>query len=192
MARPTQFDRDVVLQRASRIFAQHGYEGTSTEDLLKAMGVGRQSLYNAFGDKWQLYLEVLRQYTSESVGDQLRTLNSVASPVDGIKALLLRMVDDAASDPAPSCLGISAICEFGRANSEVAMISDIASRTLAAAISARVTEAQRAGTLSKSTRPDDLASFILATLSGIKVAARAGASRATLEGIAKTALRCIS
>ncbi|MFL7962175.1 transcriptional regulator, TetR family [Pseudomonas sp. NFIX10] len=192
MARPTQFDRDVVLQRASRIFAQHGYEGTSTEDLLKAMGVGRQSLYNAFGDKWQLYLEVLRQYTSESVGDQLRTLNSVASPVDGIKALLLRMVNDAASDPAPSCLGISAICEFGRANSEVAMISDIASRTLAAAISARVTEAQRAGTLSKSTRPDDLASFILATLSGIKVAARAGASRATLEGIAKTALRCIS
>lgn len=192
MARPTQFDRDLVLQRAIEIFAQHGYEGTSTEALLKAMGVGRQSLYNAFGDKWQLYLEALRRYTSESVSAQLRVLNSSSSPVDGITALLMRMVDEAASDPAPSCLGISAVCEFGRANAEVALMSDVASQTLATAISSRVTEAKRMGMVSTSTRTNELASFILATLSGIKVSARAGASRATLEAIARTALRCIA
>jgi AcrR family transcriptional regulator len=37
----------------------HGYEGTSTDTLLKAMGISRQSVYDTFGDKWQLYQEAL-------------------------------------------------------------------------------------------------------------------------------------
>lgn len=192
MARPAQFDRDAVIQRAIAIFSRHGYEGTSTEALLAAMGVGRQSLYNAFGDKWKLYLEALRRYIEHSVGDQLRSLNSNPSPAEGIKALIQRMVDEAATSPEPSCLGISAVCEFGTTKAEVTALSNAASRMLATAIAARVIEAQATGILEKSIRPDEMAAFVLGTLSGIKVAARAGASKDTLEGIARMAMRCIA
>jgi TetR/AcrR family transcriptional repressor of nem operon len=57
MVRPREFDRDEALDRATRAFWAKGYASTSTEDLLAAMNIGRQSLYNAFGDKRKLYLE---------------------------------------------------------------------------------------------------------------------------------------
>ena len=56
MAIPREFDREIALERATGIFWAKGYASTSTEDLLAAMGIGRQSLYNAFGDKRALYL----------------------------------------------------------------------------------------------------------------------------------------
>ncbi|HEY0146371.1 MAG TPA: TetR family transcriptional regulator [Methylovirgula sp.] len=43
------------------------YAATSTEDLLQAMGLGRQSLYNAFGDNRRLYLEALAAYQGRTM-----------------------------------------------------------------------------------------------------------------------------
>lgn len=59
MVRPREFDRGEALQRAMRVFWAKGFAATSTDDLVQAMGIGRQSLYNAFGDKKRLYLEAL-------------------------------------------------------------------------------------------------------------------------------------
>ena len=60
MARSKEFDRDTVLKDAMKVFGDHGYEGTSTEVLMREMGIGRQSMYDTFGDKRQLYLEALQ------------------------------------------------------------------------------------------------------------------------------------
>ena len=90
MVRPREFDRDEALDHATRVFWAKGYASTSTEDLLTAMNIGRQSLYNAFGDKRKLYLEALERYQRESNASHLERLNSSASPLGGIEALLDR------------------------------------------------------------------------------------------------------
>src|SRR6267142_1909851 len=59
MARPREFDRDAAVQRAMSVFWRKGYAATSTDDLLRAMNIGRQSMYDTFGDKHRLYLEAL-------------------------------------------------------------------------------------------------------------------------------------
>src|ERR1700678_3364318 len=46
MARPKEFDQDLALMHAIGVFASYGYEGTSTEALIEAMGISRQSLYD--------------------------------------------------------------------------------------------------------------------------------------------------
>ena len=51
MARPKSFDDAAVLDRALQLFRQRGFEGTSMSDLEAHLGLGRQSLYNTFGDK---------------------------------------------------------------------------------------------------------------------------------------------
>src|SRR5882724_1349354 len=130
MARPKEFDRDAALKGAIGIFAEHGYEGTATEALVQAMGIGRQSLYDTFGDKWRLYLEALKRYTADSISDQLRTLNAPRSPMEGLKAHIIGAAESAIADPSPRCLGISAICEFGRTNRELSMLTEMSSRTL--------------------------------------------------------------
>jgi TetR/AcrR family transcriptional repressor of nem operon len=93
MARPREFDREEALARATRVFWAKGYASSSTEDLLAAMNIGRQSLYNAFGDKRKLYLEALERYQRERSASHLERLNSSASPLSGIEALLLGWSD---------------------------------------------------------------------------------------------------
>ncbi len=67
MARHKEFDRDTALKAAIDVFSEHGYEGTSTDALLAAMKISRQSMYDTFGDKRSLYLEALKRYNIDSV-----------------------------------------------------------------------------------------------------------------------------
>lgn len=191
MARQKEFERDTVLKRAIGVFSDHGFEGTSTDVLLKAMGISRQSMYDTFGDKWTLYLEALQRYVTESVASQLAVLNGKASPIKGVEALLENMIQTALANPAPACLGISAICEFGHSEREVALVTEISGRALFSALEARISEAVGTGEAPKDLVASEAAQFVLATLTGIKVAARAGASSETLHGIARTALRSL-
>lgn len=66
MGRPCGFDQDEALERALGVFWRLGYEGASLDDLCQAMGIGRQSLYNTYGDKRTLFLRCLRRYTERN------------------------------------------------------------------------------------------------------------------------------
>jgi TetR/AcrR family transcriptional repressor of nem operon len=191
MARPKEFEREEALKRAIGVFSDHGYEGASTDALVGAMGISRQSMYDTFGDKWRLYLECLQRYTADSIGEQIRALSSASSPIKGIEAHLNQAVAEALADPVPKCLGISAICEFGRSDPEVSMVGDMASRTILSALERRISEAKAAGETPPEVDATDAANFVMATLTGIKVAARAGGSAETLRGIAGMAIRSL-
>ena len=189
MARPREFESEAALKKAIEAFSEHGYEGTSTDALLLAMGISRQSMYGAFGDKKRLYLEALQRYTADSISNQLRILSSTPSPMKGLEAMLDLAVSLAIADPEPKCLGISAVCEFGRSDPEVTMITDMASRTMLFGLERRISEARASGEISKSVDAQIAAQFIMATLAGIKIAARAGATAESLRGIARMAIR---
>ena len=62
MARPKEFDRDKVLDRATRLFWERGFGGTSISDLEAAMGIGRTSIYAAFGAKEDLFMAAIDHY----------------------------------------------------------------------------------------------------------------------------------
>ena len=67
MARPKEFDLERALHRAISAFSQRGFAATSTDDLMRAMNVGRQSMYDTFGDKRALFLKALEVYVTEKV-----------------------------------------------------------------------------------------------------------------------------
>ena len=62
MARPRAFDCADALDRALETFLEHGYEATSMQNLVDAMGISRQSLYDTYKDKRTLYLSALHAY----------------------------------------------------------------------------------------------------------------------------------
>src|SRR5437879_13191066 len=62
MARHKEFDSDEALNKAMEVFWSRGYEAASIQDLVKNMGINRQSLYDTFGDKHALYLQTLDRY----------------------------------------------------------------------------------------------------------------------------------
>lgn len=65
--RPRGFEPDEVLQRVRAVFLEKGFAGASLDELAEAAGLNRPSLYAAFGDKEQLYIETLRHYGMHGV-----------------------------------------------------------------------------------------------------------------------------
>jgi TetR/AcrR family transcriptional repressor of nem operon len=189
MARTKEFDREHVLRKAIPLFADKGYAGTSTEVLLRAMGISRQSMYDTFGDKRKLYLEALQYYALQKISGQIRAVNTGESPIRRLESVLKHVVTQAVQDTVPKCLGVSAICEFGNADEEIRRINDMASRTLITALEQCVAEAQAAGQIGKDIDARDAAQFILSNFVGILLAARAGAPEKDLHTIAALAIR---
>ena len=68
MSRHKEFDREDVLEKAMQVFWSQGYECTSVQDLVDAMGINRGSIYATFGDKHGLSVMPTKQMGLLSVG----------------------------------------------------------------------------------------------------------------------------
>lgn len=187
MARPSEFDRDEAIASAIRVFARHGFEAASTSDLLEGMGIGRQSLYGAFGDKRGLFIEALRRYAAGSLA-QMREVLVNGTAAEGIEAALL--VGLGSSDDVESgCLGVGSVVEFSRSDPEINALNDAAGGAVVSAFAARVRDGIEAGELDAGLDPDAVGRLLLVLRSGLKVAARGGASDPELRDAARLALR---
>ncbi|MET2831901.1 TetR/AcrR family transcriptional regulator [Mesorhizobium shangrilense] len=191
MARPKEFDREIALREAIGVFSNHGYEGTSTDELLRAMRISRQSLYDTFGDKRRLYLEALQRYNADSVSELIGTMSASSSPLTGLESAMVALAARPLPQGGVGCLGVSAICEFGVSDRDVVLLGEAAGRTLLSALERLIAQAKAAGEADAQLDAHAAAQFIAATLSGIKVSARGGASSQTLRGIVQMAIRSL-
>src|ERR1700738_1729597 len=187
MARPREFDSRSALDGAIAVCREHGCEGTSAQMLVDAMGIGRQSLYAAFGDKWQLYCSAARRYGMGECAVHFDALRSGARAIDGIYAMLRRVIETA-DQP---CLGVSSIFEFGRSRPGLKEINALLTRIFCGGVAARVRDAQREGDVAAGLHPEAVAEFLIANIAGIRVAGRGGADRASLTSLADMALRAL-
>ncbi|HVW74210.1 MAG TPA: TetR/AcrR family transcriptional regulator [Rhizomicrobium sp.] len=187
MARPKEFDTDAALDGAIRLFSEHGYEGTSAQMLVDTMGIGRQSLYDTFGGKWQLYRSALRRYGSGECSAHFQALRKGSRAIDGLSAMLDRVVETAATP----CLGMSSIHEFGTSKPDITEIHEPLSRVMNGAIAAQIREAQRDGDVAADLDPDIATHFLISAVAGIRLAGRGGADQRTLKGLAEIAMRAL-
>ncbi|WP_380871602.1 TetR family transcriptional regulator [Sphingomonas sp. DBB INV C78] len=167
------------------VFWSRGFAATSTEDLLGAMGIGRQSLYNAFGDKRQLYVEALRTYQRGSISDHVRRLTAPASPIAGIEDLLVGLAQEDDARRALGCMGVGSVGEFGMSDPELVALREQASPVLHGRLIERIGEGQAKGEIDPTLDAGATAGFIQMTMTGLQTAARAGGSLADLHGLAR-------
>jgi TetR/AcrR family transcriptional regulator, transcriptional repressor for nem operon len=191
MARPREFDRDEALKHAISVFWAKGFEAASTEDLLTAMKIGRQSLYDTFGDKRRLYLEALGRYQSVSVANQITLLESEASSLAGIRRMLMAMANADPAFRALGCMGVGAISEFGQADAEINGMSRSSSEVLQAALERAVRKAKTDREIGAGVDVKGAANFIQSTMLGLKVSAKAGLDTTGLRQIVDFAMEAL-
>ena len=92
MARPRTFDPDKVLDITLDVFWRKGSHGTSLGDITDESGLGKPSLYAAFGDKASLYLKVLDRYHSWLIKEAQRILSHGPSAREAVEAWLVSFV----------------------------------------------------------------------------------------------------
>ena len=187
MARPKEFDQEKALHRAISVFSQKGFAATSTDDLMHGMGVGRQSMYDTFGDKRALFLKALEVYVVESVRAINVELQTPGSPLAAVRRALIHFAERKDLSSTDGCMGINAVCEFGMRDEDVTQITRSAARILRHTLMDTLRRAQLEGELDAHTDIESLADFFDSTLAGMRIAAKAGKTRPALKRIAVVA-----
>ena len=189
MARTKEFDRDAALDRAMHVFWDKGYEATSLADLLAAMGIARQSLYDTFGDKHALFLEALARYESVR-GDALSScLETAPSVRRAFRELFLAIVDETTAEKRRGCMGVSAIVELAAQDPELARSIAVRQRAVEAIFFRALERAREAGEISPAKDTRALARFLVSALQGLRVTAAALPDPAALRDIADITLQ---
>lgn len=125
MARPREFDTDATVAVMTDKFWADGFEATGITDLEKATGVGRASLYAAFGSKQHMLYRSIDFYLDEWI-------ERIVSPIDdggldGAADFFRRFAGVVEARPeraAMGCLVVNSVVELGRADSEIADRAD--------------------------------------------------------------------
>ncbi|GAA4838600.1 TetR/AcrR family transcriptional regulator [Saccharopolyspora rosea] len=190
MGRPREFDEERAVEGAMRAFWASGYARTSTQELCEATGLGRSSIYNTFTSKHALFLKSLRRYMARIRRRQAEVLESELPVREKLRRLLELAVEDEFGDQ-PGCLVVNSILELSDSDEEVAaeLRRDYDRRI--AVLRGIVEDARRRGEVGADVDPEAFAHFIATTVSGMRIAAKNGASREVVESIAETALRAL-
>ena len=201
MARPPSYVRDEVISAAERQFRTTGYNGTTVEDLAAATGLGRGSLYTAFGDKRGLFLQAMAAYFARL--EQL-AVEALTGPDDGalerLRQFLLAAVygvplgpEVAAGDSraATVCFSAKTALELGTADPDAAGRVNAGLDFVEGALARCVEAAQRHGDLDPNVDPDELGWLLLTIVRGIDVIGAAGRDPSCLTSIAERAFACL-
>ena len=191
MARPREFDEASAIHRAMEAFWDGGYEGTSTEALCAATGLGRSSIYNTFSSKRELFHRSLRHYCETSGGWHLEVLEQPGPARPRLRRMLTRVVEDEVGDGRRGCLVVNTTIELGGRDDEVSAEIKRNAERLVAAVRAVVEAGQRDGEIDAGKDALALARFLHSQVGGIRLQARAGSSRAALMNIVDVAMSAV-
>jgi TetR/AcrR family transcriptional repressor of nem operon len=170
MARPAQFKREEVVEKAMRAFWDQGYGATSLADLVEVTDLNPGSLYGAFQSKEGLFLAALDHYGERSVARLERMLAETSSPRAGIRAYFRQLAEDAANPRAKrSCLLVNTVLELARHNKAVQTRVKQHLDTLETVFRRALEAGQANGELSPDKDPKALAAFLMCNIWGLRV-----------------------
>jgi AcrR family transcriptional regulator len=189
MARPKEFDQDEALRKAIRLFSQQGFAATSTDELMRCMDIGRQSMYDTFGDKRALFLRALELYVAESVEAIGVELDRNGSALSAVRNALVSFAERKDLSSSEGCMGLNAIGEFGQRDADVTRITRNAARIQRQNLMKAFAKAKVQGEVDGDADLEGMVDFFESTLAGIRMAAKAGKSRQALRRVAAFAGR---
>jgi TetR/AcrR family transcriptional regulator, transcriptional repressor for nem operon len=187
MARPRSFDEGDVIAAARDEFWDRGYAATSVDDLTAATGLGKGSLYGAFGDKHSLYLRALDDYITSSTDRVRASLRDPEfSAFDRIARHIRGQVKAIAADKSRrGCLMAKSAAELGATDDAVEAKVARAYAVWRDELAACIDEAQRDGDVDAKRNPQALAGTLLAFMRGQEALHKGGAKPAQLRAAAE-------
>ncbi|MDN3580719.1 TetR/AcrR family transcriptional regulator [Mucilaginibacter flavus] len=192
MARKKEFDEDELLNKAVALFWDKGYHATSAQDLVDGLGINRSSLYNTYTDKRTLFTKSLRQYQAKNTGAVLSMLKNVVNAQEAITQLLYAVIKESEEDElAKGCFMVNTAIELSSHDKEIGSLVAENAKSVEDAFARTIEKGQQDGQFTKAKSAKALAHFVFSTISGLRVSARSGVDKQTLEDIVEVALSAL-
>ncbi len=182
--RPKSFDEEVALEQAMDLFWRRGYKGAGMSDLLRQMGISRQSLYDTFGNKRELFVRVLEHYKSTRLAAALALLEREGSSVENVKAVVRFFQELGQDRECRGCLVANALVELGP--SEDPEISELLRTTLdllQASVEGALEAAQASGELAPGRSPAQISRALTNAMIGMAVTGRLQLGHEVLDDV---------
>lgn len=173
VARTKAFDPEIALDRAMQTFWARGYAGTSTVDLVHALGINRSSLYSTFGSKVELYRQALERY-GRSGQDWVRVLERRAGSLRSRlrDALRAGVAEDLDPKRSRGCFACNAAVELAPVDPEVRRLVRAAFEQVGGAFRDALLRARADGELAPETDVDAVADVLVVAFEGLHVVAK--------------------
>ena len=194
VGRPKEFDVERALEKAMGVFWAQGYEATSVQNLLDAMGINRGSMYGTFGDKHALFTAAIDHYGRTVTVNLEETLAGPGSALSNIHKVLSRMGDSGGGSGGRKCRGCLAtntIVELAPHDPEMAVTARCLLGRVEKAFERALDRALTAGELPRRADTRALARFLTSTVQGLVVMSKASASRALIRDTVNVAISAL-
>jgi TetR/AcrR family transcriptional repressor of nem operon len=191
MARPREFDIDEALDAAMGAFWMRGYEATSLNDLMQAMGLQKGSIYKAFGDKHALFLSALQRYLDKMYEAQRETLATATSPRAALQAWLDRLIDaaPAAGGSCHGCLAVNTLVELGPHDDEARKVLEAHFERVRVLVTEQIRRGQEQGEVRRDVDAATFARFLMTVIAGLFGGLKGSMIKANARRLAHTTLQ---
>lgn len=178
------FDEDRAVNAAVDCFWARGYEATSVRDLAEAMGIGGASLYNARGDKGELFVLALERYPNHSVRERLARIETRYPPKDAIGAFLAEIIDRSAK----GCPLVNSALDVASRDAEIGKAVAAYLGEIRAFFKRSLEAGRRTGGIAASLDFEVVSGHLLGIVLTIRMLGRTGAKRKVPVRVAQSAL----
>ena len=192
MPRHREFDPEVALEEAMRLFWKKGYHDTSVRDLVAGTGVSHAGLYGTFGNKDEVFNAALKRYHDEVMHRLMAKLSapdaSLAQVVGHFEQLF-----ELGNDPRfrEGCMLCNAAADRGHTDPEVSASMAQHLEELTAAFRAALTRAKENGEVRSDLDPAAGADVLASTQIALGLMARANIDFDRVVAIGRSALATV-
>ncbi|MEM7386543.1 MAG: TetR/AcrR family transcriptional regulator [Verrucomicrobiota bacterium] len=181
VGRPKGFDTADVLRRAISVFWQKGYDATTVKDLVSATGIGRQSLYNEFGDKRSLFAQAIQSYRDGETRYMIDLLQNAPTARDGLRAFFDAALDSGFDGARRGCFLTNSIAIRTPEDEELCALMDQSVNGLKTAFVGCIKRGIAAGEISDELDPDALGFLYFSQGQGLSVVGKCQTCRETAD-----------
>ena len=181
MAGPSkQFDREDALDKAVQLFWEKGYEATSMQDLVDAMGINRASMYQTYGNKHALYQAGLERYAERILAHVTELLDKPGTPLNNLRDFFVHVIEQSLEGKMQGCFINNSAVELGPHDAGLAQrIRDIWSQ-FEDLFATRLAQAVEQRELPSDSDTRELARVMNINLQGLMVKTKANSDKAEL------------
>ncbi|MGG3466218.1 TetR/AcrR family transcriptional regulator [Neobacillus pocheonensis] len=190
MARSKEYEESEVLDKAMRLFWEQGYEKTSMSDLVEHMGIHRRSMYDTFGDKHTLFLNVMDRYSDKLSADLANGVKLSKTATEALQFIFEFMIRLNVDEDLPSgCLLVNSAVELAARDVDVDTKSTQSFISAEQALKEIILWGQRDGEFTSDYDAEELAEYLHNALVGIRVLARTSVNIEKLQRITNLSIK---